>query len=264
MNSSRSGRILIFIVTYNARDHIIDVLNRIPRKLSTSYAFDILIIDDCSTDDTIDVISDFVKVGSLSFNIIVQKNRKNLGYGGNQKIGYQYALDHAYTSVVLLHGDGQYAPEYLPAMLHPILDDTADVVLGSRMLRKIDALRGKMPLYKWLGNIVLTSVQNILLGTRLSEFHTGYRAFATEVLRNIPLHQNSDYYDFDTEILIQIIDRYYRIKEIAIPTFYGSEISYVNGLKYAVLILYATLKSRFVKKGWAKDRRFECNRKVKP
>ena len=114
-----------------------------------------------------------------------------------------------------------------------------------------------MPLYKWLGNQVLTTIQNTILGTRLAEFHTGYRAFRVAALQAIPFRENSDYFDFDTEIIIQLLDTGARFREISIPTFYGDEISYVNGFKYAWLILWATLKSRLVKRGWLADLRFD-------
>jgi len=141
------------------------------------------------------------------------------------------------------------APEYLNEMILPLFNNEADVVFGSRMIHKLSALRGRMPLYKWLGNQVLTASQNFILSSKLSEFHTGYRAYSTKALARIPFALNSDYFDFDTDIIIQLLDTKHRIKEISIPTYYGKEISYVNGIKYAALIILTTIQSRFIKLG---------------
>ena len=143
------------------------------------------------------------------------------GLWGNQKLGYHYAIKHGFDVVVLLHGDGQYAPERLPEMLQPILDNQADVVFGSRMLNKADALRGGMPVYKWVGNQILTFLQNRMLKTKFAEFHTGYRAYSVPALASIPFQFNSNYFDFDTDIIIQMVDTEKRIVEIPIPTYYG-------------------------------------------
>lgn len=249
-------RILIFVVTYNAEKLITETLDRIPRSWLASNDYEIFIVDDASTDQTKRVIDDYV-LKHNDLNIIASSNDQNLGYGGNQKHGYAYAIKEGFDLVVLLHGDGQYAPEFLPQMAAPIQKGQADVVLGSRMMEKMNALKGKMPLYKWLGNQVLTTFQNLFLGTGLSEFHTGYRSYRVGLLREIPIEKNSDYFDFDTEIIIQTIHKGARIKEISIPTFYGDEISYVNGFKYAWLIMLATIKSSFVRKGWLSDDRFD-------
>jgi SAM-dependent methyltransferase len=151
--------------------------------------------------------------------------------------------------VVLLHGDGQYAPEYLGQMVQPILDGEADAVFGSRMIHRLDALKGRMPLYKWVGNQVLTFIQNHIMRSHLSEFHSGYRAYSVPALASVPFEHNSDHFDFDTDIIIQLLDTQKRIKEIPIPTFYGNEISRVNGIKYAIRIIRACLLSRITRLG---------------
>jgi glycosyltransferase involved in cell wall biosynthesis len=255
----KKARVLIFVVAYNAADHITKVLSRIPLSIYSDYNSEIMLIDDASIDDT------FIKANSYALShpelkIIVQKNSLNLGYGGNQKLGYNFTLERQFDLVVLLHGDGQYAPEYLDQMIRPIIENKADVVLGSRMLNKGQALKGKMPMYKWIANQFLTFVQNTILGTRFAEFHTGYRAYAADALSSIPFNKNSDYFDFDTDIIIQLIDQKKRFIEIPIPTFYGDEISYVNGIKYGLLILYTTIKSRLVKIGWLSDERFSYSK----
>ena len=225
-------RILIFVVTYNAQDHIVNTLDRIDQKWLSTINYEILIIDDASSDQTVKICEKY-QIEHSELKMTIRFNTSNLGYGGNQKRGYAYASKTNSDLVVLLHGDGQYAPEFLPQMTIPILENTTDVVLGSRMLNKSAALKGKMPIYKWIGNQVLSGIQNLVLGTELAEFHTGYRAFRLSSLQRIPLEENSDYFDFDTEIIIQLLDTGARIHEVGIPTFYGDEISYVNGFKYA-------------------------------
>ena len=146
--------------------------------------------------------------------------------------------------VVLLHGDGQYAPEYLPQMVEPIVSGRADVVFGSRMITQGGARQGGMPLYKFVGNKILTTLQNRLAKVSLTEWHSGYRAYSVASLRKINFLKNSDYFDFDSQIILQMIGARQRIVEIEIPTFYGDEISRVNGIKYGIKILIHTLKFR--------------------
>jgi glycosyltransferase involved in cell wall biosynthesis len=243
-------KLLIFIVCYNHEQFIERVINRIPDSLlcDENLQTEILIIDDQSKDNTFNKAVEYANCHE-NLKITVLYNPVNQGYGGNQKIGYYYAIQNNFDAVVLLHGDGQYAPEFLPKMVQPIFSDQADVVLGSRMVHKSEALKGKMPLYKWLGNQFLTTTQNFLLKSNLSEFHTGYRAFRVSALKTIPYDCNSNYYDFDTEILIQLLDTKFRITDTPIPTYYGDEISYVNSVTYGFLILWATVLSRLVKLG---------------
>ena len=258
MNSRK--RVLILIVSYNAEAFIRSVLERIPAQVWNNEAYETraLIIDDQSKDKTFQRAREFAESFAHK-NIRVLYNPVNQGYGGNQKIGYHYALKSNFDVVVLLHGDGQYAPEYLDRMVAPIIHGEADVVLGSRMLRKVDALKGGMPLYKWLGNQLLSKIQNLLLGSKLAEFHTGYRAYSVEALRTIPFQVNSDYFDFDTDIIIQLLHTRKRIAEISIPTYYGKEISYVNGLKYGWLILMTTLQSKLSQLGIFYNPKFDYN-----
>ena len=242
-------KILIFVVAYNAESHIKNVLDRIPRDFlnSKEYEIEILIVDDSSSDDTVSLANQYV-LKNYKLPITVFKNSENQGYGGNQKIGYLYMLKKKFDIVILLHGDGQYAPEYIPTLVQPILDNKADVVFGSRMINKKDALKGGMPLYKYFGNQILTAIQNRLLGSNLYEFHSGYRIYSADVIKKIPFQFNSNDFDFDTDIIIQIIDNGFRIKELSIPTFYGDEICNVNGIKYAWNILKSTVLSRIQRK----------------
>ena len=244
-----SMKLLIFVVAYNARNHIENVLNRIYEGIWNKQLIDadILVIDDCSPDDTYQTCVDYaVRTGR---HFILQRNDINKGYGGNQKIGYQYAIDHGYDLVILLHGDGQYDPALIPKLIAPIVEDKADVVIGSRMINKKNALKGGMPLYKFVGNVVTTQLQNLLLGVQLSEFHSGYRVYSIHALKTVPFQHNADYFDFDTDILIQMIDTRQRFAEIAIPTFYGSEICHVNGAKYVAKIMVTTVLSRLQRLG---------------
>jgi glycosyltransferase involved in cell wall biosynthesis len=254
-------RVLVFIVAFNAERFIEAVLRRIPAAFleSSEFEAEILVIDDGSRDETFSRAAGFSALQGKS-RLTVLHNPVNQGYGGNQKLGYHYAITRGYEAVVLLHGDGQYAPELLPQMVRPILDGRADVVLGSRMLDRGEALKGGMPLYKWLGNQVLTALQNGILKTRLSEFHTGYRAYRVEALSAVPFDRNSNYFDFDTDILIQLLDTRARITEIPIPTYYGDEISRVNGVYYGLLILWTSVLSRLVRMGIFHQAKFDYQR----
>jgi glycosyltransferase involved in cell wall biosynthesis len=246
----RRQRVLVFIVSYNAERFIERVLERIPDEVwkNDRYDTEVLVIDDSSPDQTFERAEAFANArrpGALT----VLYNPKNQGYGGNQKIGFHYAIEKGHDVVILLHGDGQYAPELLPDLIEPLLAGDADLVLGSRMLNKRDALKGGMPLYKWIGNQILTRVENAILGSSLAEFHTGYRGYRVAALASLPFARNSDYYDFDTDILIQFIETKKRIAEIPIPTHYGDEVSHVDGLRYARLIVGACLLARVQKLG---------------
>jgi glycosyltransferase involved in cell wall biosynthesis len=238
-------KVLIFIVTYNAEKTIKKVLSRIPEEIrdSHNYKTEILIIDDSSRDNTFLEAIDYKNRHGLR-NLKILLNPENLGYGGNQKVGYQYAIVNKFDIVVLLHGDGQYAPEELPVLLAPLIDDQVEAVFGSRMIDRMSAIKGGMPLYKYFGNKMLTSLQNLILGSRLSEFHSGYRLYKVSALSSVPFASNSNDFDFDTDIIIQFLQKRFRILELPIPTFYGDEICYVNGVKYAFNIIKSSIVSR--------------------
>ncbi|MFY9226711.1 MAG: bifunctional glycosyltransferase/class I SAM-dependent methyltransferase [Blastocatellia bacterium] len=240
-------RILIFIVAYNAEKHIESVLNRIPQIFWTNetYETEVLIIDDASKDNTVEVANKYQL--RTNRNIKVLRNPINQRYGGNQKIGYTYAIEQNFDVVALLHGDGQYAPEMLDTLIAPIAQGETDVVFGSRMMEKQNALKGGMPFYKFMGNIILTTTQNLLLKSNLTEFHTGYRIYSVAALKEIPFQYNSNDFDFDTDIIIQVLDNKFRIKEIPIPTHYGDEVCHVNGIKYALQILRTSLLAQVQK-----------------
>jgi glycosyltransferase involved in cell wall biosynthesis len=255
---STKQKVLIFVVSYNAEKFIASVLDRIPTDAwdNERFSLEVLIIDDESPDKTYYRAVDYQQTHP-NRAITVLRNPKNQGYGGNQKLGYHYAIQNGFDIVVLLHGDGQYAPEYIPKMVQPILDNEADVVFGSRMINKSDALRGGMPLYKWVGNQILTFFQNRMLKTKLAEFHSGYRAYRVQSLSSVPFQFNSNYFDFDTDIIIQMLDTGKRIVEIPIPTYYGDEISRVNGIRYGFLILMTSFRSRLIPFGIFYDPKFD-------
>jgi glycosyltransferase involved in cell wall biosynthesis len=253
----RGKRVLIFIVAYNAESTIEKVLSRIPSGLH-SEDVEVLIIDDSSKDSTFHRGVRYQQQNS-AFKITVLRTPENQGYGGNQKLGYRYAIDHNFDIVALVHGDGQYAPEKLPALLGPLLHGEADAVFGSRMIDKRAARAGGMPAYKWIGNQILTTFQNRMLHTQLSEFHSGYRLYSTAALAQIPFEKNTNDFHFDTEIIIQFVLKNLRIAELPIPTYYGDEICHVNGLKYAWDVFKATTKARLCGMHLFYDRKFDVN-----
>ena len=240
-------KVLIFIVAYNAERTLQDVLERIPKEVF-NYQVEILVIDDSSKDRTFNVGLQYQKENNIPLKILY--NPKNQGYGGNQKLGYFYAIKNEFDAVVMLHGDGQYAPQELPRLLKPILNNEADAVFGSRMLEKKAARLGGMPFYKWIGNKILTKLQNFILEANLSEYHSGYRAYSVKALEQIPFHKNTNDFHFDTEIISQFFLKKLTIREIPIQTYYGDEICHVNGIKYAFNVLKSTLLAKSFQMGF--------------
>lgn len=203
---------------------------------------EIFVFDDASSDSTHAVGKQLQQEEFHDGKLSIYRNEVNLMYGGNQRRGYQYAMGRGLDIVVLLHGDGQYAPEVMQDLLTPLETGQADMVMGSRMLIPGAALKGNMPLYKFVGNKILTWIENRLAGTSFSEFHSGYRAYSVHALRNIPLDTLTTNWHFDTQIILEFLKRGYRIVEVPIPTYYGDEICRVNGIPYAIHCIYETLK----------------------
>lgn len=246
MNTTGS-RVLVFVVAYEAERHLCDVFNRIPRDLFNRPDVQFLVSDDCSTDHGPGRLKEWLLEAGIE-NVNVVRTPANQGYGGNQKIGFRYAVEAGFDLVILLHGDGQYAPELLGQFIETWQQTQCDVLLGTRMHSFQSARKGGMPLYKYLGNRSLTVFQNALTGLRLSEYHTGYRAYSTRLLRKIPFELNADVFHFDTEILLQAAHVRAKFVEIPIPTHYGDEICRVPGLRYAWNVVKATLQYRL--HGW--------------
>ncbi|MBF0367047.1 MAG: methyltransferase domain-containing protein [Oligoflexia bacterium] len=237
----------IFLISYHASELLSSTLKRIPSELYPMIA-EIFVFDDYSQDDTFEVAKRLKheENGPWQKCLNIFCNPRNLGYGGNQKVGYRYAIERGLDFVVMLHADGQYAPEFLPDLMLPVLDEEAraEVVFGSRMAHKGHALKGGMPFYKWLGNQVLTRFENFILGTTLSEFHSGYRLYSTRVLKSIAFEENTDLFHFDTEIIIQCRALGVPMHEVPIKTFYGGEVCRVNGMKYAKDVCLSVLDYR--------------------
>lgn len=234
-------RIGVLVVAYNASTTLVSTLNRLPESFQAQVDH-ILVSDDCSQDDTYEVGVEFASGSTLPMTVI--KHQENLGYGGNQKAGYEWAISHGLDVVVLLHGDGQYAPERIEDVVAPILAGEADAVFGSRMMIKGGAIAGGMPLYKFLGNRVLSTFQNKMVGLDLTEWHSGYRAYRVSALAALDLASFSDDFDFDTEIILGLHAAGRRFSEVPIPTYYGEEICYVNGVKYAKNVTADVLRYR--------------------
>ena len=252
-------RVLVFIVAYNAEKTITDVLARIPRDLSSEFDVEVLIIDDASSDATFERGDTARRSGDHPFPLHVLFNPENQGYGGNQKIGYHFAIENGFDFVALVHGDGQYAPEELPNLLAPLRDDRADAVFGSRMMRSGEARSGGMPLYKFVGNRILSWIENRLLGLDLSEFHSGYRIYSVTGLKQVPFWLNTNDFHFDAEIIIQFARAGLRIIELPIPTYYGDEICHVNGLKYAAQVVSAAVRAWLQDLNLLYERKFDCS-----
>lgn len=240
---ARGKRIGILIVAYNAATTLAKVFRRIPEAVWQNVE-EVVVFDDASQDETFELALGYLQVNPNA-KIKVFKNEKNQGYGGNQIRGYQYFMDRGFDIVVLLHGDGQYAPEILAHMYHPLVKGDADAVFGSRMMKDFGGpLKGGMPLYKYVGNKILTFFENSALNLNLTEFHSGYRAYDLHALRCIDFSKMTHDFHFDTEIIIKLQHQRFRIHEIPIPTYYGDEICYVNGMKYAQDVVKAVYRYR--------------------
>ena len=240
---ARGKRIGILIVAYNAATTLAKVFKRIPAVVWDNVE-EVVVFDDASQDETFELALGYLQVNPNA-KIKVFKNAVNQGYGGNQILGYTYFMDKGFDIVVLLHGDGQYAPEILAHMYHPLVAGKADAVFGSRMMKEFGGpLAGGMPLYKYVGNKILTFFENRALNLQLTEFHSGYRAYDLHALRCLDFSKMTHEFHFDTEIIIKLQHQRFRIHEIPIPTYYGDEICYVNGMKYAEDVVKAVYRYR--------------------
>ncbi len=231
-------RIAIVLPAYNAALTLEKTYNEIPFDIVD----EVILTDDNSKDNTVEVAK------NLGIKHIIQ-HEKNRGYGGNQKSCYNKALELNADIIVMLHPDYQYTPKLLQSMCYLIANDVYPVVLGSRILGK-GALKGGMPLYKYISNRFLTFTQNLLINQKLSEYHTGYRAFRCDVLKNINYNINSEDFVFDNQMLAQIFFKGYEIAEITCPTKYFDEASSINirrSIKYGLGVLHTSLMYRLAK-----------------
>jgi glycosyltransferase involved in cell wall biosynthesis len=241
-------KVVVAMPAYNASATLHQTLSEIPRPLVD----ELILCDDASKDDT----AVLAKQLGVDY-VIVHENNK--GYGGNQKSLYTKALEINADIIIMLHPDYQYTPKLIPTMVNIIGDDLYPVVLGSRILGK-GALKGGMPLYKYIANRILTLTQNLLINYKLSEYHTGYRAFSKEVLMNIDFMSNSDDFVFDNQMLSQIIYKGYDIAEVTCPTKYFDEASSINfprSVKYGLGVLSVSLTHFFCKLGVIKRKMYK-------
>ncbi len=225
-------KIAVVLPAYNAEKTLINTYKEIPLDIVDN----VILVDDCSGDHTAKIAK------GLGIHTII--HTENKGYGGNQKTCYREALKEGSDIIIMLHPDYQYAPKLITAMASLISEDIYDVVIGSRIIGR-GALKGGMPLYKYISNRFLTFFENIILGYKLTEYHTGYRAFSRDVLNSIPFMKNSDDFVFDNEILAQIIYFRYRIGEISCPTKYFKDASSIDlwrSIKYGIGVIFTCLK----------------------
>lgn len=243
-------KLAIYIPAYNAAVTLPRVLDRIPQSVKDTIA-EIFVIDNHSPDHTYLLALGYKQEYKLQ-NLKVIRNPENMGYGGSQKVAYRYCIDQGFDFVAMLHGDAQYAPEYLEKLFTTAMEQKTDMVFGSRMLG--DPIAGGMPRIRYLGNRFLTILQNWVLGTELSEFHSGYRVYSVEALRKIHFERLSSDYHFDTEIIMLLLEEGAVIKDTPIPTHYGAESQSPNVWKYGLHVLVTTLTYLAHKKGWRRSR----------
>ena len=241
-------KVIVVMPAYNAEKTLEDTYKEIPFDIVD----DVIVVDDCSKDKTTEVAH------GLGIKHVI-RHAQNKGYGGNQKTCYDKALSLNADIVIMLHPDYQYTPQLIPSMAYIIANNLYPVVLGSRILGK-GALNGGMPFYKYVFNRMLTLSQNLIMNQKLSEYHTGYRAFSKEVLENINYHNNSDNFVFDNQMLAQIFYKGYHIAEVTCPTKYfteASSINFKNSSVYGLGVLKTSLMYRFQKWGLKKYKIFE-------
>lgn len=240
-------KIIVVMPAYNAEKTLEKTYSEIPFEIVD----DVILTDDFSNDNTVELAK---KIGIK--NII--KHNKNKGYGGNQKTCYNKALELGADIVIMLHPDYQYTPKLIQSISYIIANDLYPVVLASRILGN-GALKGGMPIIKYIANRLLTFIQNLLLNQKLSEYHTGYRAFSAEVLKSIPYENNSDDFVFDNQFLAQIFYKGYEIGELTCPTKYFEEASSINlwrSLIYGLGVLKVSVIYRMAKMGLSKNKIF--------
>ena len=240
-NDNSVGKTVIVMPAYNAAKTLEYTFNSIPLE----FIDEVILVDDGSMDETVAI--------AKNLGIITIRHPHNAGYGANQKSCYTFALSREAEIIVMLHPDGQYNPEIIPEMIHPIQKNIADVVLGSRFLIPGGPKIGGMPFYKYISNKSLTAIENLVLGQKLSEYHTGYRAYHKRVLEAVPYIRNSNDFVFDQEFLFQAVSFGFRIQEVPVGTKYfpdASSINFSRSLHYGIsTIILSTVYLRH-RLGW--------------
>jgi len=248
-------KIVCILPAYNAARTLERTLAAVPSGIVDQY----VLVDDASHDETFAVAARLAD----AYPLVTLRHAENRGYGGNQKTCYAKALELGADIVVMLHPDYQYEPKLLGALADLVASGVYDVALGSRVLGK-GALVGGMPLYKYVANRLLTLIENLCLKQKISEYHTGYRAFSREVLETLPLEENSDNFVFDNEVLVQSCLAGFRIGEMAVPTKYfpeASSISFKDSVVYGVAVLSCSLQGWLGRMGLPRSARFRVTRR---
>lgn len=238
----------VLVVAYESADFIEALLDRVPTRLASADHL-VLVSDDASADDTAELAEKW-GVEHPEVEVEVLRQSHNHGYGGNQKLVYRWAAEHGIDVAVLLHGDEQYPPEMIPALVEPILAGEADVVHGSRMIIRGGARRGGMPLNRFLGNRSLSWMLNRMAGSDLTEWFSGFRAYRVSTLASLDLESLPDGFDFDTAITLQLLARGHQVDEVAIPTRYAEEISRVPLLRTGVAAIQHGVGARLGVGAW--------------
>jgi glycosyltransferase involved in cell wall biosynthesis len=247
-------KIVVVMPAYNAARTLRQTYDEV---LAQGIVDQIILVDDRSRDNTVEIAQSLPGVR-------VHVHERNKGYGGNQKTCYRLALEAGADIVIMVHPDYQYTPKLIPALAAIIANDLHPCVLASRILGG-HALRGGMPLWKYVANRFLTFAENVLLGAKLSEYHTGYRAFSRQILETLDLAQNSDDFVFDNQMLAQILWHGFTIAEVSCPTKYFKEASSINfrrSVKYGLGCLNVATQFRLAKLGWLRPRLFPTGRKI--
>jgi len=245
---SENKKIIVVMPAYNAA---LTLRKTYDEVMSQGVVDQVIIVDDASSDQT-------TAIAKTLPNVIIHTHSENKGYGANQKTCYALALSAGADVVIMVHPDYQYTPKLIPAMASMIGNDLYHCVLGSRILGGY-ALKGGMPWWKYISNRFLTLTENVLMGAKLSEYHTGYRAFSRELLEKLPIDENSDDFVFDNQMLAQVLCFGYTIAEISCPTKYFSEASSINltrSIKYGLGCLCTALTYRLAKMKLIKIGRF--------
>jgi len=227
-----AGKIFVLMPAYNAAATIERVFERVPEAARARISR-YVVVNDGSSDGTADAIT---RLGRKFPNLVALDHGVNRGYGEAEKTLLGYAVDHGAEVGILLHSDGQYSPELISELLQPFDDDTADIVQGSRMLGG-GALKGQMPVYKFIANKALTAIENWAFGMSLAEYHSGYMLYSRKAMISIPFQSLSESFDFDLEMIVLARVLGLRLKEIAIPTIYAGEVSHLNPIRYGLRVL---------------------------
>jgi len=248
----RDSKVIVVMPAYNAAQTLRRTYEEV---MAQDYVDEVILVDDASSDDTTAIAQRLPKVRTF-------RHERNLGYGANQKTCYRLALESGADIVIMVHPDYQYTPYLIPAMVSMIGNGLYHCVIGSRILGG-QALRGGMPWWRYVGNRALTLVENVLMGAKLSEYHTGYRAFSRELLERLPLDANSDDFVFDNQMLAQIVWHGYVIAEVSCPTKYFAEASSINfarSVRYGLGCVLTALQLFLVRMRLLRSRRFPAPR----